>query len=437
MRPADKGTPVPRGTLSYLPSGPGGEESRARSPNWREVSRALLVVADDATGALATAALLADCGLAAHVRLGLPPRWPEGLAAVVLSAPARHLPPEAVRATAAAAARWGVDQGAGCLAVRIDSTLRGAPGAAIEGVLEVVPEAAALVVAAVPRSGRATVGGRLLVGGRPLEAADTGSSLPTSHVPTLLRHQVRSPLSWVPLEEVRGDPAALRRALRDRVEAGIRVLVADSASDEDIVRVAAAARGAGGTWVPADPGPLTAAYVAGWGSRPGRARSGGGTAASPGAVLGVVGSVTALTRRQIEVLAGHGAIVADVSEDPNRAAALLRPGATVILRDEGGAGEASVSRLALAARRVLERAPGPVCGLYVSGGDSLHALCTALGAEGLAALGEVAPLMGAGRLVGGTWAGLPVVAKGGLVGPEEAALWAVSALRGGWVCSSA
>src|SRR5579884_1932995 len=362
MRPADKGTPVPRGTLSYLPSGPGGEESRARSPNWREVSRALLVVADDATGALATAALLADCGLAAHVRLGLPPRWPEGLAAVVLSAPARHLP---------------------------------------------------------------------------LEAADTGSSLPTSHVPTLLRHQVGSPLSWVPLEEVRGDPAALRRALRDRVEAGIRVLVADSASDEDIVRVAAAARGAGGTWVPADPGPLTAAYVAGWGSRPGRARSGGGTAASPGAVLGVVGSVTALTRRQIEVLAGHGAIVADVSEDPNRVAALLRPGATVILRDEGGAGEASVSRLALAARRVLERAPGPVCGLYVSGGDSLHALCTALGAEGLAALGEVAPLMGAGRLVGGTWAGLPVVAKGGLVGPEEAALWAVSALRGGWVCSSA
>src|SRR5579883_3516267 len=97
-----------------------------------------------------------------------------------------------------------------------------------------------------PRSGRATVGGRLLGGGRPLEAADAGSSLPTSHVPTLLRHQVRSPLSWVPLEEVRGDPAALRRALRDRVEAGIRVLVADSASDEDIVRVAAAARGAGG-----------------------------------------------------------------------------------------------------------------------------------------------------------------------------------------------
>lgn len=413
------------------------EESFGREDNWPSVAHRVLIIADDATGATVTAALLAGRGVVACVRFSLPGRWPEEAEALVLSADTRHLPAEAVRRASASSARWGESEGVSCTAVRIDSTLRGAPGSAVDGVLEVLPDAAALVVPAFPRSGRVAIGGHLIVEGRPLHETEAGRGMAarpmTSHVPTLLQAQTCHRIAHLPREAIGDGADRLGALLRSYVEEGVRVVVADAGSEEDISVLAEAAQRSALRWVPVDPGPFTAAYVgAGSGTR-----GGAGTARATRprgcAVLGVVGSASALTRRQLAVLEESGAVLLaapSASSDKGRALATLRAGGTVVLWDEPGEDpQGCLSRLATAARHLLEEGRGAVCGLYVSGGDSLRALCAAVGAEGLRAIGEVEPLVGLAELVGGPWDGLPVVAKGGLVGTAKTARDAVARLR--------
>lgn len=128
----------------------------------------VLVIADDATGASASAALLAARGLSARTVFRLPRTWPRGIDAVALSIDSRHLPAAQARARARAAAAWGRRHGARRVGKRIDSTLRGNLGTEVAGVLAALPGAAALVVPAFPRSDRLAVGGRVLWRGRPL-----------------------------------------------------------------------------------------------------------------------------------------------------------------------------------------------------------------------------------------------------------------------------
>jgi uncharacterized protein YgbK (DUF1537 family) len=68
-------------------------------------------------------------------------------------------------------------------------------------------------------------------------------------------------------------------------------------------------------------------------------------------------------------------------------------------------------------------------GLYLTGGDVTGAVLESLGASGLSVDGEVVPLAVTGTLVGGPWAGIPVVTKGGLVGDADTAADCVAALE--------
>ena len=59
--------------------------------------------------------------------------------------------------------------------------------------------------------------------------------------------------------------------------------------------------------------------------------------------------------------------------------------------------------------------------LLVAGGETLRAICAALGAEGLLATGAVMPGVPRSRLQGGAWHGLAVISKSGAFGAD--ALW--------------
>jgi uncharacterized protein YgbK (DUF1537 family) len=83
--------------------------------------------------------------------------------------------------------------------------------------------------------------------------------------------------------------------------------------------------------------------------------------------------------------------------------------------------------LARAVRRSLEQ--HTVDGLFSTGGDVTAALFAELAAHGLDVEQELVPLAVAGSFVGGPWAGLPVVTKGGLVGDAGTTVACVEHLR--------
>lgn len=408
--------------------------------------RHVLVVADDLTGANATAAGLARAGIRAVTVTDA--EQPEVVAefagrfdAVVVSTNNRHAEPAAAAELARRAMRAGSP--AALVANRIDSTLRGNVGATTQAMLEELRgvagrEAVALCVPAHPEAKRQTIAGVQLLDGRRLEetelARDPGSPVSRSEVAELLGQQTDLPVRLIPLETVTGPADGLTAALAEAVRDGVGIVVADALTLDHVERVASAAAGVaqdtGVTWLSVDPGPATVALALALGL-------GNPDGAAP--YLAVSGSATELTRRQLARLdqvasvrivrlvvddAGHpdvDATTAALLETLERAGA----GETVLLAsslEEGDllpapARAAVPAVLARATRRSLESEQ--VDGLYLTGGDLAAACLAELAADGLDVTDEVVPLAVAGNIVGGPWSGLPVVTKGGLVGDDD------------------
>ena len=416
-------------------------------------ARHVLVVADDLTGANATAAGLARSGLRAVTVADAD--HPELVAefagrfdAVVVSANNRHADP----GTAADDVRRVLRAGwpAALVANRIDSTLRGNVGATTEAMVEELRAltggpVVALCVPAHPDAQRQTVAGVQLLAGRRLEetelARDPRSPMSRSEVAELVAAQTGLPVRSLPLEAVTGPAEALQAALAGAVDAGTAIVVADALTLDHVDRVAtAASRVAGVTWLCVDPGPATVAMARALGL-------GQGSDAAP--YLLVSGSATDLTRRQLSRVRAARPVhlvrlVTDAAGEPDadattaaldHALTTASPGEVVLLAsalDETDllapdARGLVPGVLARATRRVLEA--GQVDGLYLTGGDLAAACLSELAADGLDVADEVVPLAVAGNLVGGPWSGLPIVTKGGLVGDDETAVACLSFLE--------
>ena len=87
-------------------------------------------------------------------------------------------------------------------------------------------------------------------------------------------------------------------------------------------------------------------------------------------------------------------------------------------------------RIVQAFARLLETAPRPGT-LIVAGGETLGAVCDALGATGLAATGLVGPGVPRSVLMGGRWDGAAVVSKSGAFGGDG--LWRDLLARNGFI----
>ncbi|MGC0420331.1 four-carbon acid sugar kinase family protein [Embleya sp. AB8] len=397
----------------------------------------MLVLADDLTGANATAVRFARRGMRTLVTGGPPRECVSAPDVLVLDLATRHLP--GVQAARRVVAGASVFPDVPLVAKRVDSTLRGNPGAETAALLQVLdtrsgPPVRALVVAAHPEAGRTTEGGIHHVHGVPIadsEAARDPFDPVTSSCVLQTFDAIDRPIAHVPLDVVRGDSSGLARALLDP---GARVLVCDAVTEADVetLALAAAAAALGGElrWLPVDPGPFGAALVGALGTVPtGRP------------VLGVAGSLSRLSREQIaETDRRLGARWLEVGDapDPVRVAAdlvaLARTGTALIgirTRVPDRVDPVLAARLPVllgeAVRRTLVAAP--FAGVFATGGDIAGAVCTALDADGLAVETEVQPLVVAGRLVGGPHDGLPFAAKGGLVGDAHAAVACALHLR--------
>ncbi len=402
----------------------------------------LLVVADDLTGALDTGAQFAAHGLRTLVTWdGAPPAdadvW-------VLDTESRDLPPQAAgQRIAELAARLlpHVPR----LYKKVDSTLRGNVAAELAALLAAGAGPRVLLAPAFPAQGRTTLHGRQWVAGTPLEK--TGFARPgvdCSSIPALLAAHL-GPVACLELEDIRQGEQSL--ASRLGATAG-QVLVADAVEEADLRIVARAAVLAGLDRFLAGSAGLAAHLPAAWGLEGSRAA--GDERRAPGPVLFVAGTDHPCLAGQLACLAQHasptvvtgilGGLLArgdeTVAERSRAAAEALQAGADAVLTTDGepriaGGRRAVAALLARVAARAVEGARPAA--LVLTGGDVAMAVCRVLGASAIAVQGQVEPGIPLGRLVGGPQDGLPLAAKAGGFGSEDA-LWRILVrLRGAGV----
>lgn len=339
---------------------------------------------------------------------------------------------------------------------RIDTTLRGSIGNSTAAILRHTRHAAAkravaLCVPAHPAAARQTVGGVQLLNGVRLEeteaAHDPLNPISSSEVAAAFQSGTDLSVANVNLDLVTSGIDQLTAALWDGAQS-CEVIVVDAITDEHLDRIARAAAPLGTevTWVSVDPGPFSAALARQLGLDRDSA------AARPPRLM-VSGSATRLTMQQLRKVASERSVMTVrpyfVGGSPGRLDKARTTQALEVALHEAFSGDVVLLATALEDEHVItidrETASSmaadlaaivhaaistrAVGGLYTTGGDVTIAVLQELDAQALEVEGEVLPLAVAGRLVGGSLAGLPVVTKGGLAGGVDAALLCIDHLE--------
>ncbi|WP_099332652.1 four-carbon acid sugar kinase family protein [Actinomyces minihominis] len=417
----------------------------------------VLIAADDLTGGNACAAGFAHAGLRAVTTSFFEathslPDFGDRFDAIVITTDSRHSTPEDAALVTREAIRAGWP--ARLVSCRIDTTLRGNVGAAAAAAIGEVrtlsgERTVGLCVPAFPSANRVTVEGRQLLEGRRLEdtelSRDVRTPVRTSLVEEVLSDQTGMKTALIPLHVVAGPKVGLVAEFRRLLEIqDLDAIVADSLVPAHIEAVAEAAveAGDGIRWVGIDPGPATLALAQAMGFKGSKIQ---------GRVIAVSGSASDLTQLQLGrliaernpvvvrpvfkpgdnlpdiELSAQAMIEAVRSAGPRQAvlyAQVLVPSDRRTLTDE------EVERLpeilgSIVTKTLEETA---VDGVYSTGGDITAAILSKLGSYGVEIHGEVIPLAVEGEVIGGPWAGLSIVTKGGLIGGPDAAILCVDKL---------
>jgi uncharacterized protein YgbK (DUF1537 family) len=377
---------------------------------------------------------------------------------LIVDTQSRALAPADAYQKAAEAARLFKD-GVQTLYKKVDSTLRGNLGTEIDAILDVCGFGLAIVAPAFPKNGRTTVGGRHFLGNAPLEATEIARDpvcpVSESHIPTLLAGQTKRKVGHVGIRDVMGGTEGILAAMRQLSAAGREVLVCDAWLDDHLKEIAAAA-------VQLEK-PILWVGSAGLAEYVPQALGLGASTADGKPILVIAGSVSSVTRCQVDTLRQRAGVVC-IEADP---CAFLKPASAQAETDRCcqaavsaiGAGkdvvivsghsdeivtrtieeglstglsprqssEAVAEALGGLCRRIALNAP--LGGLVLTGGDIAVSCCRHLSAGGISVLREVAPGIPAGVLKGGQRPGLGVVTKAGAFGAEDALCKAVDWLK--------
>ncbi|MEI6160525.1 MAG: four-carbon acid sugar kinase family protein, partial [Roseococcus sp.] len=340
----------------------------------------LRLLADDLTGALDTAAeFVGLCG-------PVPVRW-DGRAApgsAGFSSATRETARDA--AIAAMGALAPALQGADIAYRKLDSLLRGNVAAELAACWALGHWRHCILAPAFPAQERIARGGRAMA-----RQADGG---------------------WADIPMP--DWAAEGLVLREGTHLAPGITWFDAETDEDLARIAALGRAAEGPVLWAGSGGLARALVGAARLRP--------ETRLEGPVLGLFGSDQATTARQLAACEEAWLPITSAAEMPRIAERLAKAGACLVSLDlpPGLGRSAAAARIATEFDALLRSLPRPGT-LLVAGGETLRAVCEALGAESLLAEGLVMPGVPRSRLQGGAWDGLLVISKSGAFGGD--ALW--------------
>lgn len=362
-----------------------GDRRSISPPEWER----LLLIADDLTGALDTAAQFAALPGAVSVHW----RAVDGRRSLSIASGARELSGDEAEAAIAALLAPQILDRATLAYAKLDSLLRGSPAREIAAWLRFGRFDRCLIAPAFPVHGRVTRGGRQyrMSGG-------SHAMLPTDLVADLARLGVSITLARA------GEPAPLGVSLWD------------AETDADLDAVAAAGRAAGGGALWCGSGGLASAL----------ARSAGLSVPTAFTfdrpILGLFGSDQPITAAQVDacddlrVTIEDGGVCA-VREINRRLAARGVALVRLALPENVARGEAA-RRIAREFDRLLSGLSAPKT-LVVAGGETLRAVCDVLGAYCLEIEGQAEPGVPVSCLRGGRFSGLRVVSKSGAFGDRD------------------
>lgn len=409
----------------------------------------IAIIADDLTGANATAALLSTKGFTTMTCLDNDAKEAERFDVVSFSTDSRSVSSaEAYRRVAECVARINPEQT--LISKRIDSTLRGNLGAEVDAVIDSFPHLMAIVVPVYPSSGRICVGGSLLVDGIPLQNTamrnDPKNPMLESSVVELFRQQTNKNVSYICLRDVLRGEITLTKKLKELYCGNVRIVIIDATTGDDIQQIAQAVQKAKIPCFCVDPGVFTA-QLAWLKFSSGRRRT--------NKVFLAIGSVSDLTQRQIKKLRYEREVYIETlsaeelinfSLNPESAAQVVDrlidktrtfdvigidsvEAPEHIFRLDSLAKKFAVdnhqvscminSGIAEVVAQVLKKEKSPISGLYGSGGDVMVSITRRLKGSGVVLKDEVEPLAVYGKLVGGLADGLPLITKGGFIGNDN------------------
>lgn len=422
-------------------------------------------IADDFTGTASAGSMLAKKGVKTGLFCDLRSDTPAGeYEAVFVSSNTRNLTHELAYKKVSDLTRVLKETGVKYFSKKIDSTLRGQIGAETDAMLDILGEEyIAVMVPALPEAKRVMAGGCFLVDSVPvhrtLAGKDILSPVKESYVPHLMESQSVNRAGLIAMETVLGPRENIRRRMSELMEAGVRIIIADAVTDEDIDKIAWAAEHLPCRILAVDPGPFTARLAekhcrkeSGSSSPAGRRKCSGKT------VLMIAGSANERTKRQMDHLwekEGHRRISIDaqqliqaaeemrkeiIGEILKEAEEIIRGEAPCLsLTIETGlhgsladletesrkrgcsreelTGHINRSLGAIAAGILEKEGRENIAGIFVTGGDTMLAVCRALQVESIEITGALEPQVDIGR-IRGMYEGLPIIVKGGFCGSE-------------------
>ncbi|MET8868338.1 four-carbon acid sugar kinase family protein [Nonomuraea sp. NPDC004580] len=345
----------------------------------RAQADAVLVLADDLTGAAETAAVLMPAAGAVLIALSGPPY--DSAPPVLVADLGSRYHPDANALVRAALAHAGDRR----VLVKIDSLLRGNVAATIAAACLDAP---VVLAPALPSAGRTVVGGVPYVEGVPLRETRTWHIEPRPAPATVAGALDGRPATLIPLATVRAGHPALTLALNGTEG----VAICDAETDGDLDAIVAAALAADPRTRLAGAGGLAAALAR---ART-RARTLGGTVADAprpagpardAPLLVIVGTAHPGVSAQVELLLQHGVQQIALSADEPRDTAAPRLRRAL---DTGPAVLTTSGPLTGALEDIVTGAlAGRPANLVLTGGGTARRVLDALGVRELTPVGQV------------------------------------------------
>jgi len=408
--------------------------------------KAFAAIADDLTGACDVAAELALSGRRVRVAVdaeGVTPAAGDG-GIVVVNTQSRALAASIAYARVLDVLRA---RPARVVLKKIDTALRGHLGAELDAAVDTLA-APAFILAAIPAAGRVTRNGCQWFGDRLLGetefARDPEGPGAVSSIPEVIGRESRRGVAVIARDVVRD--GALADVVERHAGVGIDLFVVDAESDADVAAAVAAIVGLARPVCLVGSIALTAALAPHLDERLAPR-----PASEPGVPLPaliVSGSLHSRARAQIAAAVATGRAVELPLPRPDAGEAVvaamvrtvrerLAGGISVVLapaapRSVPDAGALRATERLLARAVAMIAAHGAIPTVILIGGETSHAVLTALRAGTIEVGGRIAPLIARGTIGHGMAAGSTVVTKGGSGGEPDviANLVAVAGGRG-------